>query len=283
MRISAHLTLVPVLLLMTALQGCSGSSADDPAKSSPGHSSAAGDFKPVHAGVLTVVTNLPGPGFFDGDTPESIHGGYEYGMAQEIAKRLGLPRVAIVNSSFDAIVAGQVKNFDVALSTINITPERQRVVDFSVPYLSSDQGILVRKGTNVNAGNAKTLPWGVQSSSTSEAYLSHTLKPAREPKIYQDQPSMFAALQSKQIDAVLLDTVAVLAEAKQAGGSLQVVGQFKTGGVYGAVFPKGDRYEGAINRIITTLKTDGTLSRLSARYLVPQFGQDPDKVPYLTP
>jgi polar amino acid transport system substrate-binding protein len=266
--------------------GCGGSSTPSTAGSgtpSAKQSSTYGSFTAAQPGQLTVATNLPGPGFFDGDTPEDIHGGFEYAMAKEIAKRLGLPTVKVVNVSWDALVAGQAKGFDLALSTINITPERQKVVDFSVPYFNSEQGVLVRAGTKVDQSNVKSLRWGAQSSSTSQDFLNKTLKPDHEPRVYQDAPSMFAALASKQIDAVLLDTVAVLAQAKQSAGALEVVGQFKTGGVYGALFPKGDPNEGALNNVIKELKSDGTLNRLSAEILAPAFGQDPNKVPYLTP
>src|SRR6478752_7941540 len=42
------------------------------------------DFKPVKADTLTVVTSLPGPGFFTGSEtdPAKLTGGYEYDMAK---------------------------------------------------------------------------------------------------------------------------------------------------------------------------------------------------------
>ncbi|HLB80029.1 MAG TPA: hypothetical protein VJJ77_05960, partial [Dongiaceae bacterium] len=42
------------------------------------------------AGQLTVEVNLPAPGWWNGDTPESIQDGYEYCMAANIAHRAGL-------------------------------------------------------------------------------------------------------------------------------------------------------------------------------------------------
>ena len=40
-------------------------------------------------GPLKVGTNLPAPGFWTGNTPSDIDGGFEYELAQEIAKKLG--------------------------------------------------------------------------------------------------------------------------------------------------------------------------------------------------
>ena len=54
-------------------------------------------LKPAVAGQLTVEVSLPAPGWWNGDTPETIKDGYEYCMAAEIAYRAGLSKVAVVN------------------------------------------------------------------------------------------------------------------------------------------------------------------------------------------
>jgi polar amino acid transport system substrate-binding protein len=209
-------------------------------------------------------------------------GGYEYGMAQYMAKRLGLS-LKIINVGWDSLVSGEPLGYDVALSTINITAARAEVALFSIPYFSSDQGVLVRTGTHVTASNARGLKWGVEQASTSLDYLTNVLKPESPPSVFQDQPSMFAALAARQVDAVLLDTVEVLAEAQQSHGALTVVGQYRTGGVYGAMLPKGSPNLDLVNLLIQEMQSDGELSRLSQEYLVPEFGQDPSRVPYLQP
>lgn len=149
-------------------------------------------FRPAAPGVLTVATNLPGPGFWDGNSPSVITGGFEYGMAQYMARALHL-RLKIINVGWDGLVAGEIKGFDLALSTINITPARERVELFSIPYFASNQGVLVRAGTKVTGASAPTLIWGVEQSSTSYTYLTRKIKPLTPPRMYQDQPSMFAA------------------------------------------------------------------------------------------
>src|ERR1700674_4544393 len=59
------------------------------------------------SGPLRVGTNLPAPGFWAGDTPDAITGGFEYQMAKAIAQKLGYQGVQVVNVSFDALVAGK--------------------------------------------------------------------------------------------------------------------------------------------------------------------------------
>ena len=209
-------------------------------------------------------------------------GGYEYGMARYMARRLGL-NLKIINVGWDTLVSGEPLGYDVALSTINITAARAEVALFSIPYFSSDQGVLVRNGTKVTVANARTLKWGVEQASTSLDYLTNVLKPNQAPAVFQDQPSMFAALAARQIDAVLLDTVEVLGEAQQSKGALTVVGQYRTGGVYGAMLPKGSSNLDLVNLLIQEMQSDGELNLLSQKYLVPEFGRNPSTIPYLQP
>jgi polar amino acid transport system substrate-binding protein len=271
-----------ILILLAGTAGCGAAGSATAPQATANVAAALQGFRPATPGVLTVATNLPGPGFWDGNSPATMTGGFEYGMAQYMARALHL-RLQIVNVGWDGLVAGEVKGFDLALSTINITPAREKVAMFSVPYFASNQGVLVRAGTKVTDANARALRWGVEQSSTSYSYLTGELKPLSPPRVYQDQPSMFAALAAHQIDAVLLDTVEVLAEAKQANGALQVVGQYRTGGVYGALLPKGSANLRIVNALIRQMESNGTLDRLDKKYLVPEFGQDPATVPYLQP
>jgi polar amino acid transport system substrate-binding protein len=130
---------------------------------------------PVKAGQLTVVTSLPGPNFWGtvkAETdPDTIKSGIEFDMANDIAKACGLT-MKFRNENFDAIVAGQIAadSYDIALSQVTITPERAKVVDFSVPYFNADQGLLVHKGTTVSTwDDVKKLKIGVQQATTAEA------------------------------------------------------------------------------------------------------------------
>jgi polar amino acid transport system substrate-binding protein len=271
-----------ILILLAGVAGCGSAGSAATPQAAAHVSPALRGFRAAAPGVLTVATNLPGPGFWDGNSPATMTGGFEYGMAQYMARALHL-RLQIINVGWDGLVAGEVKGFDLALSTINITPARQRVALFSIRYFASNQGVLVRAGTKVTDANARTLRWGVEQSSTSYTYLTGELKPAVPPRVYQDQPSMFAALAAHQVDAVLLDTVEVLAEAKQANGALQVVGQYRTGGIYGALLPEGSANLRIVNTLIRQMESDGTLQQLDKKYLVPEFGQDPAAVPYLQP
>jgi polar amino acid transport system substrate-binding protein len=238
---------------------------------------------PAIAGQLTVETNLPGPGWYNGDTPDTIKDGYEYCMAANIAYRAGLDKLKIVNVAWDALVAGQTKNFDLSLSQISITDERKKVVDFSIPYFSSDIGILAKKGLAVDENSVKKMRIGVQQATTGADFVANKLKPEQAVKVFPDTPSLFTALQAGQTDVSAMDTSIVLAQAGQSNGLFEVVGQYNTGESYGALYPKGSTNEEAINKIIKSLQDDGTLKALATKYLAAAWGADPTKVPYFKP
>jgi len=234
---------------------------------------------PAVAGQLTVEVKLPAPGFWNGDTPEAIKDGFEYCLAAEIAHRAGLDKVAVVNVAWDALVAGQTKNFDFALSQISITDERKKVVDFSTPYFASDIGILAKKGTKVDSAAMKSLRIGVQQATTGADFVDQQLKPATPAKVFPDTPSMFTALQAGQIDVAMTDTAIILQQAGASGGLFEVVGQYTTGESYGALYPKGSANEAALNKAIEALIADGTIKALSIKYL----GGDPTAIPKFKP
>lgn len=231
-------------------------------------------IKPAVAGQLTVEVNLPAPIFWNGDTPDAIKDGLEYCLAANIAHRAGLAKVKVVNVAWDALVAGQTKGFDLALSQISITDERKKVVDFSVPYFASDIGVLVKKGTKIDATSIKDKRIGVQQGTTGESFASKNFK---NVKVFPDTPSMFTALQAGQIDVAMTDTAIVLGQAKSSGGLFEVAAQYQTGEKYGALYPKGSSNRATLDKIIQSLISDGTIGKLSAQY----FGADPSKIPVL--
>ncbi|HVJ35482.1 MAG TPA: ABC transporter substrate-binding protein [Terriglobia bacterium] len=239
-------------------------------------------FTPAVAGQLTVEVNLPAPGWWNGDTVEQIQDGYEYCLAANIAHRAGLDKLKVVNVAWDALVAGQTKDFDLALSEISITDERKKVVDFSIPYFNSDIGVLVKKGAAVDTDSIKKMRVGVQQATTGADFVSNTLKPA-EVKVFPDTTGMFTALMAGQVDAAMTDTAIVLGQASQSSGALDVVGQYSTGETYGALYPKGSTNAATIDKILDALIKDGTTAQLSAKYLAAAWGTDPTKVPYFKP
>ncbi len=267
--------------LVLAACGSDESTSDTTASAGGGE---AVDCKPVKAGELTVVTSLPGPNFW-GTTaaevdPDAIATGIEYDLANMIAEKCGL-KMTFRNEGFDAIVAGQIDptSYDIVLSQVTITEDRAKVVDFSVGYFKSDQGLLVKKGTAVTSwDDVKGLTIGVQASTTAEYYVTSGEVPGwqlDDVKVFPDLAAAYAALNAGQVDGVVIDTPINLGQATQSDGALEVVAQFTTGEEYGAIFGKDNGKKAVFDPILQGLIDDGTVNGLIAKYL----GGDPSTVP----
>ena len=237
---------------------------------------------PAKAGQLTVEVSLPAPIWWNGDTPEAIKDGMEYCMAAEIAWRAGYDKLEVVNVGWDALIAGQTADFDLAMSEISITDERKKIHDFSVPYFSSDIGVLVRKDAPVDEKTIKSAKVGVQQATTGAAFVQDKLG-ITDVQVYPDQGDMFAALRAGQVDVAVTDTSIVLAEVVANPDKVDVVGQYKTGESYGAIYPKGNANNATIDKILQAMIDDGTIKKLGAKYLAAAWGRDPAAVPYFNP
>ena len=71
--------------------------------------------------------------------------GFDVDLAKEIASLLGL-EVEYVNTAWDGIFAGLDKEqYDVIISSVSITPERQEVYELTEPYIANALCIVVKE------------------------------------------------------------------------------------------------------------------------------------------
>jgi len=241
-----------------------------------------GSFKLVSGDTLTVGTSLPAPGYWSGATESDQKNGLEYCMAADMANRLGLSKVAVKNVDFAALQAGQATGFDIALSQVTINDDRKKVVSFSDSYFTSDQALMVNKGTTAKTmDDVKKLALGSQGGTTGLDYINEVVKPSSEPKVFQDTASMFNALLAKTVDGILFDTAILLPQSKQSGyENTELIAQFKTGEGYGILLPKDSANLAKVNEMLKAQKDDGTLKRFSEAY-VQVNPEDVDKIPVI--
>jgi polar amino acid transport system substrate-binding protein len=136
---------------------------------------------------------------------------------------------------------------------------------------------VTRTGTAVpNVAAAKALKWGVESGTTSAAFLTAHVQPATAAKAYASAGALFAALDAKTIDAVLIPTPVALA---RVGKGEQVVGQFASHEQFGVYLPKGSANAKLVNTAIAKLQSNGTLSALAKQWLT---GPAPASVPFIS-
>jgi polar amino acid transport system substrate-binding protein len=226
-------------------------------------SPAAGTFTPATAGVFTVVTtDIPSPGFWEG-TPGHVTGGFEYELAKAIAERFGLHTVAVKTEAFNQIVEGQLQGADLALDLLTPTSERERFLSFSSAYLDAAPTVVVRSGTSVpDLATARPLRWGAVTKTTFVGIIDTLIGPETPIKLYQNNAAMVAALEHRQIDAIVLDLPLAVETANRSDGLLKAAAQLPTSELIAAALPKGSSNQEAVDSAIRAFTADGTIDRL---------------------
>lgn len=238
--------------------------------------------KPANAGELTVQVSLPAPVWWNGDTPDAIKDGMEYCMAAEIAWRAGYDKLKVVAVDWNPLVSGETKGYDLSLSEISITEDRKKVVDFSIPYFSSDIAVLTRADTPVDEATIREVTVGLQQGTTGAGFAIDTLG-LTNINVYAERSDLIKALHDGEVDAIMTDTSITLSQEAADGGKTKVIGQYKTGETYGAIYEKGSSNGPTIDNIIQAMIDDGTMKKLAEKYLAAAWGKDPATIPYFKP
>jgi polar amino acid transport system substrate-binding protein len=235
-------------------------------------------------GKLIVGFDLPAPGFWNGRASGStiVHPtGFEHSLALDIAKQLKISNVEFRRAPFSTILLAGKKSYDFALEETTITPARARVVSFSAPYFSANQGILISKGTPKPKAIAdlKSLQTCAQASTTGLDWIQHKLRPSKKPLVYSaSSTAAFDAVQSGSCQVLILDTPIVVSQSKKKPGAYGgVVAQIDTHEGYGAVMEKNSPLKPYVSKAVNALQKNGTIGKLIFRW----FGYYPYKIPVL--
>ena len=255
------------LVAMFALAGCSSGGTSDSAADSSSDAAADGSYTLVEEGKLTVAASLDFPPFenlVDGQAE-----GFEVDLMTAIAEKLGLEINYLPTMKFDtiipAIAAGGTA--DVGVSGFTITPEREEEVDFTTPICDTNQCIVVPAGSDI-AGSAdlsgKRI--GGQSGTTGIDWAKENA-PDAEIKTFDEYTAVLAALQSGQVEAVVMDKPVADYYILNAYQDCEVVEAIPTGEQYGiAVSKDNPNLTAAINDAIAELQEDGTFAELEEKW-----------------
>jgi polar amino acid transport system substrate-binding protein len=234
-------------------------------------------------GKLTVATDTPAyTPWFVNNTPSNGKG-YESGVTYAIASALGVKKsnVVWVHEPFNASFEPGPKHFDFDINEISYTSARAQVVTFSNSYYDVQQSIIALKGSKIvkdhTPAELKTYQYGDQIGTTGLAYIDQVIVPDKSPRVYNSLADAASALETHQIDAIVLDTPDGQYMASSGSGEVVnsknqniavQVGQFPSVGEhYGLLFQKGNKLVGCVNAAIATMKSNGTLASLQKKWL----------------
>ena len=268
-RRSPSMLLAGVLVMLTLLLAACGSTSTPTGTSSSGL-----DLKVP--GVLTVGSDTTYPPQEYIDTATNKAAGFDVDLITAVAKNMGL-QVNVVTTKFDTIIDDlSNKRFDVVISAVSITPERQKKAAF-VPYFNAGESLLVAAG---NPKNIKSLTdlcgqnVGVQTGTIEQTDLqtaSSACKKAGKPEIkmvvLQDQTAVIQLLANQRVVATYQDSPVTDYYNKQNPGKFAVGGSVVNAGLEGIVVRKSDTAMfNAVKNAFNKAKSDGTYSQLIQKW-----------------
>jgi glutamine transport system substrate-binding protein len=233
---------------------------------------ATADYNLIEDGELRVASDIPYAPFEFTRPGSSEVVGFDVDLVKRAARSIGINKVTFVKQKFDTILLVVAQNrFDMAASSVSITPDRAKRVLFSRPYFTANQSIMVRRGTTGirRLGDLRGKTIGVQRGTTG-ADLAATVEGARINR-YELIDDAFNALAARRVDAVVND-FAISAYAARQKPSLRVVAQVPTREGYGLVFAKNrPELRSAFNRALAQLERNGGYDAIYRKW----FGSAP--------
>jgi polar amino acid transport system substrate-binding protein len=225
-------------------------------------------------GTLTVATDSPAyPPYFEHNKPANGQG-FESAVAYAVAATLGYSRSQVkwVVEPFDASYAPGPKSFDFDINEISITPPRAKVVQFSTPYYTNPQGIIVASDSPFAHATSlaafKSANIGVQIGTTSLSATTSLIKPNKAPQVFNTSNDVVEAFKIGRVNAIVVDLATAFELTSELSHST-IAGQFSApgGDNWGLLMSKGSPLTSCVDRAVSTLRSDGTLTKLDKRWI----------------
>lgn len=219
-------------------------------------------------GVLNVGTNAEFPPFEyvdDNGEPD----GFDIALIKAIGEKLGV-EVQVENMEFDALVAAIGRKMDVAIAGMTITEERQETVDFSNPYYTAVQYVILPEDSEIaEAKDLEGKSIGVQLGTTGD-FIAEDIADANVSQ-YNKALDAVNDLVNGRLDCVIVDKNPALVFESRFEGQVKAVDGDLFGfesEEYAIALPEGDTVlADKINGALQEMMEDGTFDALVAEYI----------------
>lgn len=192
--------------------------------------------------------------------------GVDIDIAKEIAKELG-KELVIKDVSFDFVI-NEVKSgkADFAAAGISITPEREKEVDFTIEYTTSNQVVVVKKGSPITKfDDIKDKKIAVQLGSVADLYVEENYKKATIVP-HKKYLSAVEDVKTNKADCIIMDELPAKEIVKE-NDNLVILDGFLFQDKYGMIVKKGnDELKDKINKVLERMKNDGTIDQLVLKH-----------------
>ena len=274
-QIAASLAVTAALALAACGDDDEGAATDGTGTTPAGGGQ--GDCPTIEEGVLTVGTDTPAfPPWFVDDDPTNGQG-FESAVAYAVAEELGYAaeQVEWTVVPFNNAFAPGEKDFDFVINQVSITEERDEAIDFSDGYYDVNQAIVgfadSAAASATTLADLQGLRLGAQVGTTSLDFITAQIQPATEPFVYNDNAAAKAALDARQVDAIVLDLPTAFFVSSVEIEGTAVIGQFPSTGEtpeqFGMVFEEGNPLRDCVNEALAALEASGELAAIEQEWL----------------
>jgi polar amino acid transport system substrate-binding protein len=213
--------------------------------------------------------------------------GIDFDLAQAMAQKLGV-KVTFANTTFDGIIpALKANRFDIIMSAMSDTPERQKEVDF-IDYFKAGTSILVKKGNPEGikslddlCGRTIALQKGttqVDVATEQQGKCKSAGKPEIKILTYDKDTDAQLQLRTGRAVADMNDfpVAAYAAQTVGGGNDFEVVGQQIGAGPYGIGVRKDDtQLRDALRQALEATIADGTYAQVLKKWNVSEGSLTP--------
>ncbi|RJQ41472.1 MAG: ABC transporter permease subunit [Nitrospiraceae bacterium] len=192
--------------------------------------------------------------------------GFEVDIAEAIARELGVKAKQSQNAWDSLIPALERGDFDMAMNGIEITPQREAKVIFSIPYYIYTEQLVVRKEETFikDIYGLKGKKAGTLSGTVAQDILMSI--GGVDVKIYSGQVEPYEDLALGRLDAVLLD-LPIAAYYAKPNPKLKYAGSPVGEGFYGIAIKKDDKeFKQETDRILAKLLRTGEFKKIYEKW-----------------
>lgn len=197
------------------------------------------------------------------------------GISVDFAKAFGKyinRNVKIENIAWEGLIPSvQTGKVDLVISSMSITKERMKVVDFSIPYSNSLQGILTNKKSNIKDFkdlDKKGNNIAVKTGSTGFIFAMKNVKNANVIALADESACVTEVLQGKA-DGFFYDQLTIYRNwQKNKNTTKPIFIPYQDVDVWGVATKKGNTVLlTQLNKFIVKYRAEGGFDKLSTKYL----------------
>lgn len=264
-RLTALMAVLLVGAVALVVTGCGGGGSTTSGTTATEESAEGGGAAAEGGGeTLTVGSDIPYPPFEQGK--KGSYTGFDVELMEAIGKEIGR-EPEFIDSSFETIFRDLAQGkFEAVMSAATITEEREKVVDFSLPYYLSEQAILVKEGSSITGlADLKGKVVGAQQGTTG-LELGKEKAEASELRPFPEGPDADNALKAGTVEAVIIDAPVAKQQAEELGG-IEIVEKVPTDETYGiAVAKENTELLEQINEGLKKAIEDGSYAKVYEKW-----------------